>query len=238
MDKILGKFRACIDKYNMIGENDCIAVGVSGGKDSLVLLCALARLRDFYPKKFTVKAITVDPYFENKPGNYQAIKKLCEKINVEYIIRKISLYNIIFEDRKEPNPCSLCARMRRGIIHNCAKENGCNKIALGHHGDDAIETFLINLFNGGKIGCFSPVTYLSRKDITLIRPMLYLWENEVANACKRENLPIVKSKCPADGVTERQNTKEYIANLEKTYPDIKAKLFGAMERGNVSGFHQ
>lgn len=128
--------------------------------------------------------------------------------------------------------------MRRGIIHNCAKENGCNKIALGHHGDDAIETFLINLFNGGKIGCFSPVTYLSRKDITLIRPMLYLWENEVANACKRENLPIVKSKCPADGVTERQNTKDYISNLQKTYPDIKAKLFGAIERGNVSGFHQ
>lgn len=186
MDKILGKFRACIDKYNMIEENDCIAVGVSGGKDSLVLLCALARLRDFYPKKFTVKAITVDPYFENKPGNYQAIKELCEKINVEYIIRKTSLYNIIFEDRKEPNPCSLCAKMRRGIIHNCAKENGCNKIALGHHGDDAIETFLINLFNGGKIGCFSPVTYLSRKDITLIRPMLYLWENEVAMLVKEK----------------------------------------------------
>lgn len=237
MDKILGKVRACTEKYNMIEENDKIAVGVSGGKDSMVLLSALARLRDFYPKKFEVKAITVDPYFLNQQGNYGEIEKLCQSLNVEYIIKETSLYKVIFEERKENNPCSLCARMRRGIIHNTAKENGCNKVALGHHGDDAIETFLLNLFDGGKVSCFSPVTYLSRKDITLIRPLLYLWENEVTNAHKREGLPIVKSTCPADGVTERQNMKEYITSLQKKYPDIKQKLFGAMERGSISGFH-
>ena len=147
------------------------------------------------------------------------------------------MYKVIFEERKENNPCSLCARMRRGIIHNTAKENGCNKVALGHHGDDAIETFLLSLFDGGKVSCFSPVTYLSRKDITLIRPLLYLWENEVTNAHIREGLPIVKSTCPADGVTERQNIKEYITSLQKKYPDIKQKLYGAMERGGISGFH-
>lgn len=237
MDKILGKVRACTDKYNMIEENDIIAIGVSGGKDSMVLLSALARLRGFYPKKFEVKAITVDPYFLNQQGNYGEIEKLCQSLNVEYIIKETSLYKVIFEERKENNPCSLCARMRRGIIHNTAKENGCNKVALGHHGDDAIETFLLNLFDGGKVSCFSPVTYLSRKDITLIRPMLYLWENEVTNAHIREGLPIVKSTCPADGVTERQNIKEYITSLQKKYPDIKQKLFGAMERSNISGFH-
>ena len=158
MDKIIGKVRACTDKYNMIEENDAIAVGVSGGKDSMVLLSALAKLRDFYPKKFEVKAITVDPYFLNQQGNYGEIEKLCQSLNVEYIIKETSLYKVIFEERKENNPCSLCARMRRGIIHNTAKENGCNKVALGHHGDDAIETFLLNLFDGGKASCFSPVT--------------------------------------------------------------------------------
>lgn len=236
MDKILGKVRACTDNYNMINDGDCIAVGVSGGKDSMVLLYALAKLRGFYPKKFNVKAITIDPYFNNEKCDYSQIEKLCQNLDVEYIIKETALYKVIFQDRKEQNPCSLCARMRRGILHNTAVETGCNKVALGHHGDDAIETFLLNLFNGGKVGCFSPVTYLSRKEITVIRPMLYLWEEEVANVSKRLNLPVVKSNCPADGVTERQKTKDYILNLKKDYPDIKQKLFGALERGNISGF--
>ena len=163
MKKLLSLTRAAVDKYNMIEAGDKIAVGVSGGKDSLALLYALAKLRDFYPKPFSLVAITLDYQFNGIAEDYTAIEALCKKLQVEYIVRRTNLWEVIFKTRKEKNPCSLCAKMRRGLLHDTAVANGCNKVAFGHHLDDAAETFLMNLLNGGKIGCFSPVSYLSNK---------------------------------------------------------------------------
>ena len=236
MQEILSRMRAAITKYNMISDGDVVAVGVSGGKDSLILLSAMNRLSKFYPKKFTIKAITADPCFDGAQTDYSKIENLCDTLGIEYIIKRTELGNIIFNERKEKNPCSLCARMRRGILHDLAKANGCNKIALGHHYDDAIETFFMNLFNGGSIACFSPVTYLSNKDITLIRPMVLVPERMIINTTNRLDLPVTKSCCPADGVTERQNTKELIVKLSAKYPDLKAKVIGAMQRAGISGW--
>lgn len=236
MEKLISKVRAAIDHYNMIEEGDRIAVGVSGGKDSLFLLASLATIRYYYPKKFEIVGITVDPCFGNEEGDYSEIEELCRELKTEYIVRRTELGKIIFEDRKEENPCSLCARMRRGMLHDMTKEMGCNKIALGHHEDDAVETFLMNLFYGGRVGCFSPVTYLSRKDITMIRPLIFCTDRECRNAGARMRLPVVKSKCPVDGSTSRAETTELINGLEKKFPDIKAKILGAMQRGEISGW--
>lgn len=237
MQMLMSRMRAAMQKYDMISPGDKIAVGVSGGKDSVALLYALSQMRRFYPAEFDVAAITLDPCFGGVSADYSAIEKLCEDIGVEYVIRRTQLWELIFEVRKEENPCSLCARMRRGILHDEAKKAGCNKIALGHHLDDAVETFYMNLLKGGNIGCFSPVTYLSRRDITLIRPMIYADESEVAGAAKHEGLPIVKSKCPVDGATERQRTKELVKVLEKDYGAIREKTIGALERAGVDGWH-
>ena len=234
MQKILGPMRAAVEKYHMIGEGDRIAVGVSGGKDSLVLLCALAALREFYPSRFEVAALTADPQFHGEPADYSQIEELCRRLDVPYHIRRTQLGRIIFEDRKEANPCSLCARMCRGILHNMAKEAGCNKLALGHHYDDAVETFFMNLFNSGSLDCFSPKSYLSRKELWLIRPLVFCGERQVAAAANRCHLPVVKSECPADGSTSRQKTKELIARLEKDYPDLKSKVMGAVERAGIA----
>lgn len=237
MQMLMSRMRAAMQKYDMILSGDKIAVGVSGGKDSVALLYALSQMRRFYPAEFDVAAITLDPCFGGVPADYSAIEKLCGEMGVEYIIRRTQLWELIFEVRKEENPCSLCARMRRGILHDEAKKAGCNKIALGHHIDDAVETFYMNLLKGGNIGCFSPVTYLSRRDITLIRPMIYADESEVAGAAKHEGLPVVKSKCPVDGATERQRTKELVKVLEKEYGAIREKTVGALERAGIDGWH-
>ncbi len=236
MRKTVSKVRAAAEKYNMINDGDRIAVGVSGGKDSVVLLSSLAELRRFYPHKFELEAITLDPQFGGTPGDYSQIRELCNRLRVNYTVKRTDLWQIIFEIRKESNPCSLCARMRRGALHDLSKELGCNKIALGHHMDDAVETFYMNIFNGGRINSFSPVTYLSRKDLYMIRPLIFLTENETSAAAKRLNLPIVKSKCPADGVTERENVKNLLKRLEADYPDIKEKTISAMQRSEISGW--
>ena len=234
MKYICSLMRNAIDTYNMIEENDRIAVGVSGGKDSLVLLYGLHLLSKYYPKKFEIVAITLDPCFENKNSDFSAIEDFCKQNDIEYHIKRTGLYNIVFVNREEKNPCSLCARMRRGILHDMAKEYGCNKIALGHHKDDAVETFMMNLLQGGTIGCFSPVTYLSNKDITMIRPMIGLEESEVENASNRAKLPVTKSNCPVDKETTREETKNLIKNLEHDYPALKNKIINAMKKGNVS----
>lgn len=236
MQKVMRYVRAAVDKYGMIEKGDKIAVGVSGGKDSLMLLWSLAQLKRFYPAAFDVTAITADPCFGGNETDYSAVTSLCEKLNVKYIIRRTQLGEIIFKERKEKNPCSLCARMRRGILHNMAKEAGCNKIALGHHYDDAVQTFLMNLIYGGRIGCFSPKTYLSRKDITLIRPLIFCTEKELASNARRLSLPVVKSLCPADGNTSRQSAADIISSLQKSEPDIKAKIMGAMQRAGLDGW--
>lgn len=236
MKRICSLMRNAVDTYNMIEENDRIAVGVSGGKDSLVLLYGLSLLKNYYPKKFSIIAVTLDPCFENKDSDFSAIEDFCKKLDVEYHIKRTELYNVVFENRQEKNPCSLCARMRRGILHDMAKAHGCNKIALGHHKDDAAETVIMNLFQGGTIGCFSPVTYLSNKDITMIRPMIHLDERDVENACKRNELPVTKSNCPVDKETTREETKKLISNLERDYPALKNKIINALKKDNISNW--
>lgn len=236
MQMLMSRMRAAMERYDMIAPGDRVAVGVSGGKDSLALLKGLAELRRFYPVPFEVVALTADPGFFGKEADYSAVQALCDELGVEYIIRRTELYHVIFETRKESNPCSLCARMRRGILHDMTKAAGCHKLALGHHMDDAAETFMMNLLSGGTIGSFRPVTYLSRKDLTMIRPMIFATEKEVASAARRENLPVVKSPCPMDKTSERQKVKELLAALEKDYPNLRGKITGAMQRGGISGW--
>ena len=236
MQKIMGEMRAAMERYEMVESGDRIAVGVSGGKDSLVLLSGLASLRAYYPKPFEVVALTIDPCFGGKQADFSPISALCSSMQVEYRLRRSRLGDIIFEERKEKNPCSLCARMRRGILHNMAKEAGCNKLALGHHFDDAVQTFFMNLFYGGKLSCFSPKTYLSRKDLWMVRPLIFTEEAAIRSAARRHALPVVKSACPADGVTSRQDTALLIANLEHQLPDLRAKVMGAMQRSHLSNW--
>lgn len=236
MKHICSLMRNAIDSYNMIEENDKIAVGVSGGKDSLVLLYALHLLSKYYPKKFSIVAVTLDPCFENRDSDFSAIENFCKENGIEYYIKRTELFNVVFVNREEKNPCSLCARMRRGILHDMAKLYGCNKIALGHHLDDAVETFFMNLFQGGTLSCFSPVTYLSNKDITMIRPLISLTENEVENACRRNALPVTKSNCPVDKETTREETKNLVKTLERDYPALKTKIISAMKKENLSNW--
>ena len=236
MQKHCGLLRAAIDKYNMIEAGDRIAVGVSGGKDSLALLRGLAEIRRYYPKHFTITAIIVDLCFGDTQGDYSKIEKYCEESRIECVIKRTELAKIIFETRKEANPCSLCAKMRRGILHKTAKELGCNKLALGHHSEDAAETFLMNLLQGGNIACFRPVTYLSESDLYVIRPMIFCEESKITSLSERYNFPVVKSPCPMDKNSERERTGELLAELSKRYPDLKSKLLGALERGSVSGW--
>lgn len=236
MQKLLSHMRAACQQYEMIKEGDKIAIGVSGGKDSMALLAGMANLRRFYPEKFDIVAITLDPRFNNEDGDYSGIENLCKELDIEYVIKRTQLAEVIFDIRKESNPCSLCARMRRGALHDAAKEHGCNKIALGHHLDDVAETFIMNLFNGGTLDCFMPVTYLSRKDIYMIRPMIFARESDCARVVRKENLPVVKSNCPADGTTERQEVKEMLSSFEKKYGDIRNKILGAMQRKNINGY--
>lgn len=233
MRRIVSQVRAAVDDYGMILEGDKIAVGISGGKDSVVLLRALCDLKRFYPQKFQLVAITVDMRFNKQDGNFSSIKNLCDEYGVEYIVKPTDLYEIIFEVRKEENPCALCARMRRGILHDTAKELGCNKIALGHHLDDAAQTFVMNLLLESRVGCFAPVTYLSRKDITMIRPLVYVREREIEAAVERLSLPVVKSGCPANEKTKREDIKNLLNDLSKQYGDVPEKIVGAMQRGKI-----
>ena len=228
MQAILSHVRRCIEDYEMIAPGDRIAVGVSGGKDSLILLYAMAKLREFYPVPFELHALTVHPGVPEM--DFGPVAALCESLNVPYHIIQTEIFDIIFNHRKEKNPCSMCAKMRRGAIHNAMKELELNKIALGHHFDDAVETFFLSLFYEGRLSCFQPVTYLDRTNITQIRPLLYCGEGMVRNAAIRHQLPIVHNPCPADGNTRRQEVKELIERLRKDYPNLKDYVFGAMQR--------
>ncbi len=237
MKRMLSYTRRGVDDYNMIEEGDKIAVGISGGKDSLALLCSLAYLRRFYPKKFELIAITIDMGFEGSM-DFTPVKELCEKLDVPYYIIPTEISKIIFDVRKESNPCSLCAKMRRGALHNAAKELGCTSVALGHHFDDVVETFMLNLFFEGRLGCFSPVTYLSRVGIKLIRPMLYMPEKDVVEFAKKNELPVVESKCPADKNTEREEMKQLLRTLERQNKGLRYRIFGAICRGELDGFRE
>ena len=228
MQQILSHLRRCVEDYDMIQAGDRIAVGVSGGKDSLVLLSAMAKLRDFYPLPFELHAITVHPGVPEM--DFSPVAKLCGELDVPYHLLQTEIFDIIFNHRKEKNPCSMCAKMRRGAIHNAMKKLGLNKVALGHHFDDAVETFFLSLFYEGRLSCFQPVTFLDRTGITQIRPLLYCGEGMVRNAAIRHELPIVHNPCPADGNTRRQEVKELVGRLRKDYPNLKDYVFGAMQR--------
>ena len=234
--RILSFTRRAIDDYGMIEDGDKIGVGVSAGKDSLTLLCALAELRRFYPKKFELVAITVDMGFEGM--DFTPIADLCRELDVPFVISPTQISRIIFDVRKEKNPCSLCAKMRRGALHDECKRQGCNKLALGHHFDDVVETFMLNLFYEGRLGSFSPVTYLSRKDITMIRPLIYAQEKDVRYFVNRHPLPIIESPCPADKATERENMKQLLASIERNNKGLRHRIFGALQKAGLDGYKE
>ena len=235
MQHILGLVRRCVEDYHMIDPGETVAVGVSGGKDSLLTLAALAQLRRFYPVPFNVHAITLET---GTPGmSFDAVADLCRDLKVPYTRISVPVYQIVFEERKEKNPCSLCAKLRRGSLNTALKDLGISKIALGHHFDDAVETMLMNLLFEGRIGCFQPVTYLDRSGITQIRPLLYCHEDEVRRAAAKLRLPVVQNPCPANGSTRRQEVKELLLQLEERYPNLRQKIFGAMHRYPLYGWN-
>ena len=225
MQKLMGLVRRCVEDYNMISPGDKVAVGVSGGKDSLVLLQLLAGLRQY--SDFELEAITIDM---GLGMDYSGVASFCEKLDVPYTIVHTQIAPIIFDHRKEKNPCSMCSKMRRGALNQAILDRGIRKLALGHHYDDAVETFVMSLIYEGRISCFQPVTDLDRMGVTQIRPMLYIHEKTVDNFASRMELPVVENRCPVDKVTKRQEIKELVFELSKTYPDLKERIFGAMQR--------
>ena len=227
MQKLMGLVRRCVDDYHMIEAGDKIAVGVSGGKDSLVLLVLLAGLREYFDKPYELEASTIDM---GLGMDYSGVQALCDRLEVPYTIVQTQIAPIIFDHRKEKNPCSMCAKMRRGALNQAILEKGFNKLALGHHYDDAVETFLMSLIFEGRISCFQPVTNLDRTGIIQIRPMLYIHERTVDNFAVRQNLPVLENRCPVDKTTKRAEIKELIYTLSQTYPDLKERIFGAMQR--------
>ena len=227
MQKLMGLVRRCVEDYHMIQNGDRIAVGVSGGKDSLVLLRLLAALREYNSNPFELEAITIDM---GLGMDFSGIQKMCDELNVPYTIVKTEIGPIIFDYRKEKNPCSMCAKMRRGALNQALLDRGLNKLALGHHYDDAVETFVMNLIYEGRIGCFQPVTNLDRTGIIQIRPMLYINEKTADNFAKRMELPVIENRCPADKHTKREEVKELVYELSGKYPDFKDRIFGAMQR--------
>ena len=236
MQKILGHIRRACEKYDMIADGDAVAVGVSGGKDSLVLLNALVRYSRFSAQRFTVTAVTVDMRFGGEPGDFSYISKMCEELGVEHRILPTDIAQVVFDVRKEPNPCSLCAKMRRGALIDEARKAGCGKIALGHHNDDVVETFMMCLFNEGRVGCFSPVTEYPDRGQTLIRPLVLAPEKDILSCCRRNGITPVKSLCPADKHTAREEMKKWIAERERSDKGFKVRIFGALERSGIDGW--
>ncbi len=236
LNAFTGYVRRCVDDYGMIDSGDHIAVGVSGGKDSLVLLCALNHLKSYYPKPFELEGITLDLGFEGM--DFSPVAALCERLGVPYTVIKTDIREIVFDVRQEENPCSLCAKMRRGGLNDAMKARGCNKLALGHHFDDAVETFLMSLLLEGRISCFKPKTWMSRAGVWQIRPMLYAGEQRIANLAETLNLPVVENPCPQDKASKRYEIKSLIKTLAADYPDLKSKVFGAMQRAPLEGWEK
>ncbi len=227
MQKLIGLVRRCVEDYRMIGPGDRIGVGVSGGKDSVALLVFLAELKKYYPEPFHLEAITIDM---GLGMDYSGMEALCRELEVPYSLIRTEIGPIIFDHRKEKNPCSMCAKMRRGALNQALLERGLHKLALGHHYDDAVETFLMSLLFEGRISCFQPVTDLDRTGIIQIRPMLYIHEKTIDSFATRKQLPILENRCPVDKTTKREEIKTLIYQLSATYPDLKERIFGAMQR--------
>ena len=228
LQQLLSYTRRAVDDYHMIQEGDKIAVGISGGKDSLAMLYALHGLKRFYPVHFEIEAITVDLGFPD--FDLSGIRDLCEEMGIRYTVVPTDIYEVIFHIRQESNPCALCAKMRKGALNQVIKETGCNKIAYAHHKNDVIETMLLSLIFEGRFHTFAPVTYLDRMDLTVIRPLMYVDEADIIGFQHKYSLPVCKTPCPADGATRRQEVKELVARLSKDYPKLKDYVFGAMQR--------
>lgn len=227
MQRLVGLVRRCAEDYDMIKPGDRIGVGVSGGKDSLALLVLLAELKKYNHKPFELEAVTVDLGFGM---DFSGIEKLCNDLEVPFNLVRTQIAPVIFEYRQEKNPCSMCAKMRRGAINQTLLERGLNKLALGHHYDDAVETFMMSLLYEGRISCFQPVTDLDRTGIIQIRPMLYLHEQTIDNFANRLQLPVIQNRCPVDKRTKREEIKKLVYELSGRYPDLKERVFGAMQR--------
>lgn len=228
----MSQTRRAIDDYGMIHTGDKIAIGISGGKDSLTLLYALHGLQRFYPEKFDLEAITVD--LGNPDFDLSHIRHLCETMQIPYTVVKTEIAQIVFEERKEKNPCSLCAKMRKGALNDAVKKLGCNKIAYAHHKDDIVETMMMSLIYEGHFYSFPPITHLDRTNLTVIRPLMYVSEADVKGFCRKYQLPVVKSPCPADGYTKRQYVKDLLRKLNLENPGVKERMFSAIINGNIS----
>ena len=236
MQKILSKMRKAIEDYEMIQEGDKIAVGLSGGKDSVTLLYALKNLQIFYPKKFELMAITVNPGFDN--FDTELLNKIADDVGVELVIASSDIKTIVFDIRNEKNPCSLCANLRRGILNSVAKEHGCNKIALGHNEDDVLETFLLNMIYAGNMSTFAPISYMDRSNMTLIRPLIYTPEKYMKNFIKRNNIEIMPKVCPMDGQSKREYALELLKGIEIQYKHSRSNIIGAIKRANINGWKE
>lgn len=236
LQRLEGLARRAMQTYGMVQPGDKIAVGVSGGKDSVALLLALHNLSFYYEHSFSVHALMLDPFFGGKKTDYSALLQVFAEKEIPYTVVPTNIGSLVFDVRKEPNPCALCAKLRRGTLHTQAKLLSCNKVALGHHLDDAVETFYMNLFGEGRLGCFSPVTWLSQKEITVIRPLVLATEQEVAKAAAESGAPIVKSLCPADGKTQRTRTKEFVAQQMQKDPAFCKKTLAAMQTAKLNGW--
>ena len=236
LQQLLSLTRKAVDEYQMIEDGDRIAIGISGGKDSLTLLYALHGLKRFYPRSFSIHAVTVDLGFSG--SDFEKIRALCDSLEVPYTVIPTEISRIIFNDRRESNPCSLCAKMRKGALNQAVKDLGCNKVAYAHHKDDLVETMLLSLIYEGRFFCFSPRTYLDRMDLTVIRPLMFVNESDIIGFRNKYNLPTEKNPCPADGYTKRQYVKELLAELNRQNPGVKERMFSAVLNGNIKGWPQ
>ena len=234
MKEVLGCIRRCDKDFGLIQAGDTVCVGVSGGKDSMLLLAALRQLQSYYPKRFELGAITIELGFEGM--DFTPVKRFCEERGIEYTCVKTDIKEVVFDVRQEDNPCSLCAKMRRGALNNTLRERGMNKLALGHHFDDAVETFMMSLLFEGRLSCFQPVTYLDRSGVTQIRPLIYAGEQRIANLAAALELPIVENPCPQDKTSKRYEIKQLLKSMCGEYPDMKTKVFGAMQRLPLPGW--
>ena len=234
LNDFTGTVRRAVDDYDMIQAGDRVAVGVSGGKDSMLLLLVLHHLRKFYPNPFELEAITIELGFEGM--DFTPVKELCAELDIPYTCLKTDIKEIVFDVRQEENPCSLCAKMRRGALNDAIRERDIRKLALGHHFDDAVETFMMSLLFEGRISCFRPVTYLDRSGVTQIRPLIYAGEQKIANLAEALEVPVVENPCPQDKGSKRYEIKQLLKNMSADYPDMKSKIFGAMQRQPLPGW--
>ncbi|MCL2382768.1 MAG: tRNA 2-thiocytidine(32) synthetase TtcA [Oscillospiraceae bacterium] len=236
MQKILSRMRRAIEDYNMIEDGDKIALGLSGGKDSMTLLMGLKMLQSFFNKKFDLVAISVNPGFEE--FDISILQKFCDDIDVEYINEQTNIKEIVFDIRKERNPCSLCANLRRGILNSSATREGCNKLALGHNEDDVLETFFLNLFFAGSIGTFAPTGFMDKAGITLIRPLIYTPEKGIKTFVEKNDIPVMAKCCPMDGYSKREDMKNLLLKFEKDFPNIRTNLYGAIKKSELKGWQK